>query len=108
MFRQILDNAIKFTNEGGVTITCSKEKIGSDHFAKLSVSDTGIGIKEDSIKIIFEPFRQESEGISRNYEGAGLGLAIVKRIVELLKGKIYVDVGTGKGTTFTVLLPTSL
>ena len=100
--RHILDNlvnnAIKFTDEGGVTIELSKE----NNKVLIKVKDTGIGIAKDKCKIIFEEFRQESEGLGRNFEGTGLGLSIAKRFVELMKGTIEVESEVNAGSTFIV------
>jgi CheY-like chemotaxis protein len=71
----------------------------------IKVKDTGIGITREFYEVIFEPFRQESEGWGRNFEGTGLGLSITKRFVELMKGKIEVESEFGVGSTFTVRLP---
>jgi signal transduction histidine kinase len=106
-FKQILfnllDNAVKFSkNEGGiVTITAEKE----GDMAKISVSDTGIGIKEEDMGKLFNKFQQLDSSISRRYGGTGLGLAITKRLVELQGGKIMAESKYGEGSTFTFLLP---
>jgi CheY-like chemotaxis protein len=71
----------------------------------LVVSDTGIGIPKDKQEIIFEPFRQASEGLSRSYEGTGLGLSIVRKYVDLLNGTIKLNSDIGLGTSFTIELP---
>lgn len=71
----------------------------------LRVKDTGIGIPKDKLDIIFEEFRQASEGLARNFEGTGLGLSITKKFVQLLGGKIFVESQVGIGSTFTVVLP---
>ena len=71
----------------------------------LQVADTGIGIDPRFVQHVFEEFRQESEGLSRDYEGSGLGLTITKRLVEMLGGTIGVVSQKGAGTTFTVRLP---
>jgi PAS domain S-box-containing protein len=101
----LIDNAIKFTIQGDVEVTLEKELIENELFAKLTVSDTGIGIPKECNDIIFEEFRQVSEGFSRSHEGAGLGLALVKKIVALLNGKITVSSELGQGSNFIVHLP---
>ncbi|MFC2103637.1 ATP-binding protein, partial [Bacteroidota bacterium] len=73
--------------------------------AIINVIDTGIGISEEQQKIIFEEFRQVSEGLDRQYEGTGLGLTIAKRFVELMNGKISLESDLGKGSKFTVTFP---
>lgn len=96
----LVNNAIKFTMKGEVQINLKSE---DDNFV-ISVSDTGVGIPEDKIDLIFEEFRQVSEGLGRDFEGTGLGLTIVKKYVEILNGKILVKSKVGKGSTFTVIL----
>jgi len=106
-FKQILfnllSNALKFCKEEGGIITVSVKKEGD--MAKISVSDTGIGIKEEDIPKLFQKFEQLDSGISRKYGGTGLGLAITKQLVELHGGKITVESRYGEGSTFTFLLP---
>jgi len=101
IFNNLVNNAIKFTNKGEVTIEVTKE----NYYAVIKVKDTGIGIAKDKLGIIFKEFRQESEGFSRNFEGTGLGLAITERFIELLKGNISVESEPGKGSLFIVRLP---
>lgn len=98
----LLSNALKFTSEGGVRVVVENR----DQEAWLfRVTDTGIGIPEDSILTIFEPFRQVDGTVTRKYQGTGLGLAITKRLVEHLGGTIHVQSQLNKGSTFTVTLP---
>ena len=110
IFRQIINNlisnAIKFTPNGGVTIEVDKEVIDNEERAIIRVSDTGIGIPEDSMELIFEEFRQVSEGFDRGFEGSGLGLSITKKFVSILNGNISVESKMGEGSTFTVSFPT--
>ncbi|RPI71352.1 MAG: response regulator, partial [Ignavibacteriales bacterium] len=68
-------------------------------------SDTGIGIPKNNLNIIFDPFRQLSEGLSRNFEGAGLGLTVAKKFVEMMNGSIEVESEFGKGSTFLIKFP---
>jgi CheY-like chemotaxis protein len=77
----------------------------NDDAATIQVEDTGVGIAEEALDKIFEDFKQESEGFTRDYEGSGLGLAITKRLVTLMNGFIRVDSTKGEGSTFTVVLP---
>jgi PAS domain S-box-containing protein len=106
-FKQILvnlvGNAVKFSKPGGgvVTVTAKKE----ENMAKISVSDTGIGIREEDLGKLFQPFLQLDMSISRKYGGTGLGLAISKQLVELHGGKIRAESRYGEGSTFTFLLP---
>ena len=96
----LISNAIKFTKEGGVTITLSVE----EKDLIIEVADTGVGISESFMPLLFEAFRQESSGKTRTYDGTGLGLTIVNRLVEQMSGTIYVDSVLGEGSTFTVRL----
>ena len=109
MFVQIInnlfDNALKYTHEGEISIILDKVESDEKSFARITVRDTGIGIPEQSLKHIFEPFRQVSEGFSRSFEGIGLGLTITKRFVELLGGQISIDSEVSKGTEFSFMLP---
>ncbi|MDP3444000.1 MAG: response regulator, partial [Ignavibacteria bacterium] len=74
-------------------------------FLVIKVADTGVGIPKEKLDIIWEPFRQASEGFSRNFEGTGLGLSIVKRSSELLGGILNVESEEGKGSVFTISFP---
>ncbi len=98
----LVSNAIKFTTEGGV---CVKVREAGD-YVFIDVVDTGIGVAEDFQPRLFEEFKQESEGFSRNYEGVGLGLSITKRLVDLMGGTIIVTSRKNAGSTFSVRLPT--
>ena len=98
----LIDNSIKFADPGhSVYINSVKEK---DNLV-ISISDTGIGISEDNIQMIFEPFRQLDSSLKRKYPGTGLGLSLVKCFVEMHGGKIEVESRPNIGTTFTVYIP---
>jgi signal transduction histidine kinase len=103
VFVNLFSNAIKFTNEGGVTISTRSrpEKEGIE----ISIQDTGIGIRSEELPKIFDLFHQVDPTATREFGGVGLGLAIVKEIVHLLKGEIQVESEYGKGSTFTLFLP---
>lgn len=101
----ILNNAIKFTGQGGITVTIGREVIDDCPYAYFKVADTGIGIPREKMPLIFEEFRQASEGLGRSYEGVGLGLTIAKKDTELMQGKIKVESTPGEGAAFTVYLP---
>lgn len=101
----IIDNAIKFTVKGGVTIEIDKVLEKNVVWGAIRISDTGIGISKEKQKVIFEDFRQASEGKSRNFEGNGLGLTVAKKIVEMLNGYITVESELGMGSQFTIYLP---
>jgi two-component system phosphate regulon sensor histidine kinase PhoR len=99
----LLDNAIKFNRAGGeVSVTAGPADGGK---ARVSVSDTGVGIPSEDLSRIFERFYRSDKARSREMGGTGLGLAIVKHIVERMKGSIEVQSTLGKGSTFTVILP---
>jgi PAS domain S-box-containing protein len=98
----LISNAIKFTETGGVTVRI--EKLDSEWW-RMQVSDTGPGIPESSIQTIFEPFRQLPEANKIMRKGYGLGLSITQQIVNLMGGDIHVTSQVGKGTIFTVTLP---
>jgi signal transduction histidine kinase len=92
----LIGNAIKFTNEGGIKVEVSKKE--DKYF--FSVTDTGIGIKEELVGNVFDSFVTGEMGLTKKYEGTGLGLNICKRLVELLGGEIWVESSIGKGSTF--------
>jgi CheY-like chemotaxis protein len=97
----LVNNAIKFTAEGGVDLTCSLLKEENDRAVFLfSVSDTGIGISEENLRNIFEKFKQEDDSVTRVYGGTGLGLAISKQLVGLMGGDLQVESQKGKGSRF--------
>lgn len=97
----IIDNAIKFTNEGSITLQVQKQ----GELAKIIIADTGIGIADEKLSVIFDEFRQESEGMGRSYEGTGLGLTLAKKYIELMNGSITVESQLSLGTTFTIYFP---
>ncbi len=99
----LLSNAIKFSKQEGGIVSVSAKREGD--MVRISVSDTGIGIKEKELPRLFQKFEQLDSGISRKYEGTGLGLAITKQLVEMHGGKITVKSKYGKGSTFSFLLP---
>ncbi|MCF8339043.1 MAG: response regulator, partial [Bacteroidales bacterium] len=99
----LLSNAFKFTKKGTVELGYSEK---SEDMLQFYVSDTGIGIPEDSKKLIFEQFRQVDYDNTREYEGTGLGLTIAKGVVHLLGGDIWVESEEGKGSTFYFTIKT--
>jgi len=102
----LVGNAIKFTEKGGITIAVKQAKVeGEKHYVAISITDTGIGIPEDKQQIIFESFTKLSASYQGRYKGNGLGLYTVKQLVEKLQGTIEVKSSLGKGSTFTVTLP---
>jgi signal transduction histidine kinase/CheY-like chemotaxis protein len=98
----LIDNAIKFTQNGSVELSIN---ITPEKLLMFSVSDTGIGISEENKKIIFEEFRQVDGAASKKYNGTGLGLAICKKIVLLLGGNISVFSNEREGSTFSFTIP---
>jgi len=102
----IIGNALKFTDEGSVTLIAEvTEKDKNVILTKISVTDSGIGIPPEKQEEIFEYFSQADSGTSRKYGGTGLGLAISRRIIELHKGKISLHSVPGQGSTFIIELP---
>lgn len=102
----LLSNAIKFTGAGGCVTLCLKVIPGESGLDALIfiVEDTGIGMSEDYLQNIFQPFEQESASVALNYAGSGLGLSIVKNLVDLMDGEIRVTSTKGKGSRFVVRL----
>ncbi len=97
----LLDNAVKYTKHGEINLSADIE----NNFAVINIVDTGIGISEEHLEMIFEPFRQVSEGLTRKYEGSGLGLSITKKYVDVLGGKISIKSKLEVGTTITIKFP---
>jgi signal transduction histidine kinase/CheY-like chemotaxis protein len=103
IFSNLIANAVKFTPEGG-TVAASVEY--SDETAKISVADTGRGVSPQFLPYVFDRFRQEDSGSTRQYGGMGLGLAIVRHLVELHEGSVTAESeGRGRGARFIVTLP---
>ena len=101
IIQNLVNNAIKFTEEGSVTITVRS----IPNALEIKVEDTGIGIPSESLTSIFEMFRQADSSKTRTYGGAGVGLYIVKKFTDALNGQINVESVVGGGTTFTLTLP---
>jgi signal transduction histidine kinase len=99
----LLSNALKFTHDGRVTISVKRL---ADRTIALSVIDTGIGIAPTDQERIFEDFRQLDNSPTRAYGGTGLGLSICRRLAQMLNGRIAVESHVGKGSVFTLTLPT--
>lgn len=101
---RLIDNAIKFTPEGEVTVEASFHRFPKPTI-QLIVRDTGIGIPDNRLKTIFEPFNQADNSTSRSYAGSGLGLSICQRLVDTLQGSLDVESEIGNGTSFLLRIP---
>jgi signal transduction histidine kinase len=104
----ILDNAIKYTENGGVSISADQCLVNGILCTRIHISDTGIGIPSGETENIFLEFRQLSQGYKRQYEGSGIGLSLVKKMISLMNGTISVDSNPGKGSVFTISLPAGI
>jgi CheY-like chemotaxis protein len=102
VLHNLLSNSIKFTQEGSVSVRCQGEAAenGNTAVVHVSVTDTGIGMSQEVIGTLFQPFMQADASISRRFGGTGLGLAISRRIIELMGGDIRVESEEGLGSTF--------
>ncbi len=101
----LLNNALKFTRQGSVSLKAYGEYVDDDKYKMcFEVSDTGIGIKQEDMEHIYESFQQLDMNINRKVEGTGLGLAITKNLVQLMNGDIQVESEYGKGTTFKIVV----
>lgn len=105
VINDLINNAIKFTNRGSVSIYVDIVQEIDGCKAQIRIVDTGIGIPSDRLETIFDGFRQVSEGYDRTFTGTGLGLTISKRYTELLGGSISVESEIGIGSTFTISFP---
>jgi signal transduction histidine kinase len=108
----LLNNALKFTERGGVSLTVehvpdfrAEPDAAPRPAVRLRVADTGIGIRPEDLATLFQPFRQIDTGLTREHEGTGLGLAICRRLALLLGGTISATSVWSQGSEFTVLLP---
>lgn len=105
IFNNLIQNSVKFTEKGEIVIMATESSQEDHKYLIIKISDTGIGIPEEKLDIIWDEFRQASEGLNRTFEGTGLGLTLVKKYVEYLEGSITVESELGKGTTFNLKLP---
>lgn len=105
IFINLINNALKFTQDGQVTVIAQLEEKDEEHVSlSFKIIDTGIGIPEDKQETIFDSFSQGSIEINRKYGGTGLGLNIVKKLVDILGGKISLESKVGRGSTFSLWL----
>ncbi len=104
----LIDNAVKFTHQGGITIETDIRKVNDESRIVILIKDTGIGISKEYFSTIFHEFRQLSEGFNRSYEGNGLGLTLAQRMAGMINGYITVESEVGLGSIFTLWLPASL
>ncbi|MBA3490410.1 MAG: response regulator, partial [Longispora sp.] len=115
ILRNLLSNAVKFTATGSVSLTISRASAdglfgvptldAAESVTALSVQDTGIGVQEEKLSLIFDEFQQADGTTSRKYGGTGLGLSISRKLAQLLGGTIIVESTPGSGSTFTLFLP---
>jgi CheY-like chemotaxis protein/anti-sigma regulatory factor (Ser/Thr protein kinase) len=97
----LVGNAIKFTDEGEVALKVRVDAVeGGDRILHFTISDTGVGIPPEKLKLIFEPFSQADSSTTRKYGGTGLGLTISTRLVEMMGGKMWVESEVGRGSEF--------
>lgn len=106
IIRNLVSNALKFTQDGGITVKCYRRE--DKKALAIAVSDTGIGIPDSKKEAIFQSFQQADSAIARKYGGTGLGLSISKALSELLGGGIILESIEGKGSTFTLVIPERL
>lgn len=104
----LIGNAIKFTDEGGVKVRAYYEERDDQDFLRIDVADTGIGILPEDFDLIFERFKQADSSVSRKYGGTGLGLPISKRLAQLMNGDIFLSSEHGKGSTFSFFIPANV
>jgi len=105
IMHNLLDNAFKFTQNGFVKLTVSNMIDDEKKYGVIKIQDTGCGIPQEKLNLIFEPFRQAEEGFNRPFEGVGLGLTIVRKLVDILKGEIIINSVFGEGTEVILKFP---
>lgn len=104
----LLNNAVKFTHQGSISVELTLNQHHSEPYLAIVILDTGIGIRDQDLKAIFEPFVQAESTNTREYGGSGLGLTIVHSLIEMLGGKVDVSSQFGVGTRFDISLPVSI
>ncbi len=102
----LISNAVKFTHDGSITLLFNHTlTVKKETGITIQIKDSGIGIRQERLEKIFDPFIQAESSTTRQYGGTGLGLAIVKQLVDVMGGDISVNSTEGKGTTFTIVIP---
>ena len=104
----LMSNAVKFTAEGGITLSIDRETSGDADNLHFRIADTGMGISREYQQHLFDPYTQANASISRRFGGTGLGLSICKRIAELMHGVLWCESELGKGSTFHLTIPCTL
>ena len=102
---QLVNNAVKFTNEGFVRVGCEVDPLALGHYVRCYVIDSGVGIPRERQQRIFNDFAQADGSITREFGGAGVGLSLVKRLVVAMGGEVQVSSEAGEGSTFSFTLP---
>lgn len=105
VLNNLISNAIKFTEKGYVRLTVCLSELAQSPTLEFSISDTGIGIPDDKLQLIFDRFTQVDPAITRKYGGTGLGLSITRYLLQMMDGEIHVESFKGKGSTFLFTLP---
>ena len=103
----LLGNACKFTEQGEILLTVQREMTAGEGWVRFSIRDTGVGMTQEQVGRLFEPFVQADASISEKYGGTGLGLSISKSYCEMMGGQIFADSVAGRGSEFVVRLPSS-
>jgi signal transduction histidine kinase len=101
----LVSNAAKFTQQGSITASAFRVERDGRQFVQVSITDTGIGVPEDKLESIFEPFQQAENSPARQYEGTGLGLPIAQKLIRKQGGTIWVVSEVGVGSTFSLIMP---
>ena len=108
VLHHLLRNAIKFTSRGEIRISADVEAGASGARLRIQIADSGIGIPEDKLRLIFQAFRQLDSGLARAYSGLGLGLALSDKLVRVMGGEISVESTIGRGAVFSIRLPLAI
>ncbi len=104
----LISNAAKFTTEGSITLRARRVSRDGEPWISMAVTDTGIGIPEDKLDLVFEEFAQVDDSTTRDFGGTGLGLALTRQICRMMGGEIGLESEFGVGSTFTITLPASV